>query len=61
MHAFFAVFYLFFLPVLSRPSFTTRTPNKDQETEQLKFLHRAVPELHAVQNSIKIDISQYKY
>ena len=26
-----------------------------------KFFHRAVPELHAVKNIIKIDISQYKY
>ena len=37
MHAIFAVFYLFFLPVLSRPSFTSRTPNKDQKTEQLFY------------------------
>ena len=28
VHAIFAVFYLFFLPILSRPSFTSRTPNK---------------------------------
>ena len=27
----------------------------------MKFFHRAVPELHAVKNSTKIDISQYKY
>ena len=33
----FAVFYLFFLPVLSRPSFTSRTPNKDQKIEQLFY------------------------
>ena len=37
VHAIFAVFYLFFLPVLSRPSFTSRTPNKDQKTEQLFY------------------------
>ena len=34
VHAIFAVFYLFFLLVLSRPSFTSRTPNKDQKTEE---------------------------
>ena len=34
----FAVFYLFFLLVLSRPSFTSRTPNKDQKTEELFYL-----------------------
>ena len=38
MHAIFAVFYLFFLLVLSRPSFTSRTPNKDQKTEEFYFL-----------------------
>ena len=27
----------------------------------MKFFHRAVPELHTVKNSTKIDISQYKY
>ena len=37
VHAIFAVFYLFFLPVLSRSSFTSRTPNKDQKTEQLFY------------------------
>ena len=37
VHAIFAVFYLFFLPALSRPSFTSRTPNKDQKTEQLFY------------------------
>ena len=37
VHAIFAVFYLIFLPVLSRPSFTSRTPNKDQKTEQLFY------------------------
>ena len=37
VHAIFAVFYLFFFPVLSRPSFTSRTPNKDQKTEQLFY------------------------
>ena len=35
MHAIFAVFYLFFLPDLSRLSFTSRTPDKDQKIEQL--------------------------
>ena len=30
-------FCLFFLPVLSRPSFTFRTPNKDQKTEELFY------------------------
>ena len=34
---FLPFFYLFFLPVLSRPSFTSRTPNKDQKTEQLFY------------------------
>ena len=33
VHAIFTVFYLFFLLVLSRPFFTSRTPNKDQKTE----------------------------
>ena len=28
-------FCFFYLPVLSRPSFTSRTPNKDQKTEKL--------------------------
>ena len=37
VHAILAVFYLFFLPVLSRPSFTSRTPNKDQKTEELFY------------------------
>ena len=37
MHAIFAVFYLFFLPVLSRPSFTSRTPDKDQKIEKLLY------------------------
>ena len=37
VHAIFAVFYLFFLFVLSRPSFTSRTPNKDQKTEELFY------------------------
>ena len=37
MHAIFAVFYLFFLPVLSRPSLTSRTLNKDQKIEQLFY------------------------
>ena len=37
VHAIFAVFYPFFLPVLSRSSFTSRTPNKDQKTEQLFY------------------------
>ena len=27
MHAIFTIFYLFFLPVVSRPSFTSRTLN----------------------------------
>ena len=34
---FLPFFYLFFLPVLSRPSFTSRTPNKDQKTEELFY------------------------
>ena len=38
LHALFAVLYRFFLPVLSRPFFTSRTPNKDQKTEQLFYL-----------------------
>ena len=38
VHAIFAaVFYIFFLPVLSRSPFTSRTPNKDQKTEQLFY------------------------
>ena len=37
VHAIFAVFYLFFLPFLSRSPFTSRTPNKDQKTEQLFY------------------------
>ena len=37
VHAIFAVFYLFFLLVLCRPSFTSRTPNKDQKTEELFY------------------------
>ena len=39
MYAIFAVFYLLsvFLPVLSRPSFTSRTPNKDQKIEQVFY------------------------
>ena len=37
VHAIFAIFYLFFLLVLSRPSFTFWTPNKDQKTEQLFY------------------------
>ena len=34
---FFAIFIYFFIPVLSRPSFTSRTPNKDQKIEQLLY------------------------
>ena len=37
MHAIFAVFYLFFLPILSKPSFISRTPDKDQKIEQLFY------------------------
>ena len=37
VHAIFAVFYPFFIPVLPRSSFTSRTPNKDQKTEQLFY------------------------
>jgi hypothetical protein len=37
VHAIFAVFIYFFIPALSRPSFTSRTPNKDQKTEQLLY------------------------
>ena len=33
-----AIFIYIFLPVLSRPSFTSRTPNKDQKLEQFYFL-----------------------
>ena len=33
----FCCFYLFFIPVLYRPSFTSRTPNKDQKIEQLFY------------------------
>jgi hypothetical protein len=40
MHAILAVFYPFFLLVLSRPSFTSRTLNKDQKTEQLFYFLR---------------------
>ena len=44
VHAIFAVFYLFFLLVLSRPPFTSRTPNKDQKTEEhFYFLLVQVP------------------
>ena len=35
---FFTVFIYFFIPVLSTPSFTSRTPNKDQKIEQLFYL-----------------------
>ena len=38
VHAIFAIFHLFFLLVLSRPSFTSRTPNKDQKTEQFFYV-----------------------
>ena len=34
---FFAVFIYFFIPVLSRSSFTSRTPNKDQKIKQLFY------------------------
>ena len=34
MHAIFAIFIYFFIP---RPSFTARTPNKDQKIEQLFY------------------------
>ena len=37
MHAILAVFIYFFIPVLSRPSFTSRTPNKNQKIEQLFY------------------------
>ena len=44
MHAFFAVFIYFFIHVLSRSCFTSRTPDKDQKIEQLfYFLHIQVP------------------
>ena len=45
VHAIFAVFLsiFLFLLVLSRPSFTYRTPNKDQKTEQLFFQLVQVP------------------
>ena len=33
----FLPFLIYFLPVLSRPSFTSRTPNKYQRTEQLFY------------------------
>ena len=31
---FLPLLYIFFIPVLSRPSFTSRNPDKDQEIEQ---------------------------
>ena len=37
MHAIFAIFYQFFLLVVSRSSFTSRTPNKDQKIEQFFY------------------------
>ena len=37
MHEIFAVFICIFIPVLSRPSFTSRTPDKDQKIEQLFY------------------------
>ena len=46
VNAIFAILYLFFIPVLSRPLFTFRTPNKDQKTEQLfyfLFIHVIQP------------------
>ena len=36
---FFAVFIYFFIPVLSRSYFTSRTPDKDQKIEQLFYLY----------------------
>ena len=41
MQFFFAVFIYFFIPVLSKLSFTFRTPNKDQKIEQLFFLFKS--------------------
>ena len=37
MHAIFAAFIYIFIPVLSRSYFTSRTPDKDQEIEQLIY------------------------
>ena len=37
MHAIFVVFIYFFIPVLSRSCFTSRTPDKDQKIEQLFY------------------------
>ena len=37
MHAIFAVFIYFFIHVLSRSCFTSRTPDKDQKIEQLFY------------------------
>ena len=34
MHEIFAVFIFFFIPVLSRPSFTSMTPDKDQKKDK---------------------------
>ena len=45
MHAIFAVFIYFFIPVLSRSYFTSRTPDKDHKVEQLfYFLLVQVPQ-----------------
>ena len=37
MYAIVAVFIYFFIPVLSRSYFTSRTPHKDQKIEQLFY------------------------
>ena len=37
MHAIFAVLYIFFLPVLSRPSFTSRTPKTRRQRNSSTF------------------------
>ena len=45
MHAIFTVFIYFFIPVLSRSYFTSRTPDKNQKIEQLfYFLLAQVPQ-----------------
>ena len=38
MHEIFTIFISFFIPVLSRPSFTSRTPNNNQEIKQLFYV-----------------------
>ena len=47
---FFAIFIYFFIPVLSRPSFTSRTPDKDQKKEQLFYFPSFKP--HSLETSM---------